>query len=546
MLQSTDGKYFDPVLVPYLKALHVVLGHQANVEHMKRPAWLDAVDFCVEGIDSFVLDSQREPESIPRSSSGTAGRSLPSRTLVRSASTSSNGANDSNTISLAKSHAEELLEILQSLLTPTSVPVSEVYETTTKCVLNFWQALWDSQGSRVEKSFVSIFKVLNRTISFTRTDKTVFTMAIAQDIVPIISQFWRSKSVAKDEGLNAVRDEMLIFLFAVHPHLEKCIRNGDHVLKRLEELAEVLKTDYGKRAAKDQLQIDDLEMEDFGSQPALAPFRLESFWLRAHNIRGERNWAHLQVIGILEGLISIGKQNEPNPQRNDEDLEKHIRKRQKVAYTSNRILDSLKHEEEKPRVAGLQTIPFILTNQQLKASELEELLHRLAALAADKRGDVAVWALIAMSRFVMALVTISSLLTYVLPSCTFQKSSTVVDSSLWLSLWRIGTRALVLSNTCRAASLQLHSILAANLLVYRDVSEDVSAIITSADVSGPVLLCDSSLFLMMHLLQTRIREVPGASLATSKHTIRWLFARWDPGMYNVRLCNIKCTKLASR
>jgi ataxia telangiectasia mutated family protein len=401
MLQSTDGKYFDPVLVPYLKALHVVLGHQANVERMKRQAWLDVVDFCVEGIDSFVLESHKEPENIPRSSSGTAGKSMPSRTLVRSASTSSTGANDSNTTSLAKAHAEELLEILQSLVTPASVPISEVYETTTKCVLSFWQALWNSQGSRVEKSFVSIFQVLNRTIQFTKTDKTVFTMAIAQDIVPIISQFWRSKSVAKDEGLNAVRDEMLIFLFAVHPHLEKCLRNGDPILKKLEELADVLKTDYGKRAAKDQLQIDDLEMIDFGSP--LTPFHLDAFRLRAHNIRGERNWAHLQVIGLLEGLISTGLTCESTPKRTDEELEKHVRKRQKVARNSDRILDSLKQEEEKPRVAGLQMIPFILVNQQLKASELEELLHHLAALVADKRGGVAVWALIAMSRFVLLL-----------------------------------------------------------------------------------------------------------------------------------------------
>jgi ataxia telangiectasia mutated family protein len=132
-----------------------------------------------------------------------------------------------------------------------------------------------------------------------------------------------------------------------------------------------------------------------------------------------------------------------------------------------------------------------------------------------------------------ALARLSCLLIFAIYSCTFQYSSTFVDSSLWISLWRTGTRALVLSNTCRSASLQLHSILAANLLIYRDVSEDVSAIITSADVSGPVLLCDSSILLMMHLLQIRIREVPGASLTTSKHAIRWLFAKWDPGMYNV-------------
>lgn len=89
----------------------------------------------------------------------------------------------------------------------------------------------------------------------------------------------------------------------------------------------------------------------------------------------------------------------------------------------------------------------------------------------------------------------------------------------------------MLSSTCRAAALQLHAILSRQILTYKDVSEDVSAIITSADVSGPVILCDSSIYFMVHLLQTRIREVPSSSLGTSKHTIRWLFAKWDPGKY---------------
>lgn len=53
--------------------------------------------------------------------------------------------------------------------------------------------------------------------------------------------------------------------------------------------------------------------------------------------------------------------------------------------------------------------------------------------------------------------------------------------------------------------------------------------ITAADVSGPVVLCDSALFLMMHLLHVRVIEVPGASLVACQHVIRWVFARWSPG-----------------
>jgi hypothetical protein len=76
-------------------------------------------------------------------------------------------------------------------------------------------------------------------------------------------------------------------------------------------------------------------------------------------------------------------------------------------------------------------------------------------------------------------------------------------------------------------------MLAAGLIKYHEVGEDVNVMITAADVSGPVALCDSAISLMMHLLHVRVTEVPGASLLVCQHVIRWLFARWNPGMYLV-------------
>lgn len=72
-------------------------------------------------------------------------------------------------------------------------------------------------------------------------------------------------------------------------------------------------------------------------------------------------------------------------------------------------------------------------------------------------------------------------------------------------------------------------MLATGLIEYQDVGEDVNAMITAADVSGPVSLCDSALFLMMHLLHVRVTEVPNANLLVCQNVIRWLFARWNPG-----------------
>ena len=73
-------------------------------------------------------------------------------------------------------------------------------------------------------------------------------------------------------------------------------------------------------------------------------------------------------------------------------------------------------------------------------------------------------------------------------------------------------------------------MLAMGLVQYHEVGEDIEAMITAADISGPVVLCDSSVFLMMHLLHVRVTEVPGASLTTCSYVTRWLLSRWNPGM----------------
>lgn len=100
----------------------------------------------------------------------------------------------------------------------------------------------------------------------------------------------------------------------------------------------------------------------------------------------------------------------------------------------------------------------------------------------------------------------------------------------WTQVWQIGARALIFSATCRAAAAKLHAMLAAGLVQYHEIGEAIDGMITAADINGPAVLCDSSLFFMMHILHTRVTEVPGASLIACQYVTRWLFTRWNPGM----------------
>ncbi|KAF4634334.1 hypothetical protein G7Y89_g3781 [Cudoniella acicularis] len=505
---NAAGEFCAPIVSDYFRTLCALLEHQAHVERLKHNTWIEAVDFCLQGLNEYIGVKENGPVVLSRTSSN-LGTSLAVRTVPRSSAT--NGQNRRNSSSLSKQDADEALQAIHSLVAASNAPLHARFREIIDTVVRYLHL----QGSSVGRVHQLAFSAINNVLSYTRIDQTSFSLSVAMDVIPAIYVFWQSKTLAKDEMLNSVRDEMLMFLFAVHPHLERGIRDArnDSIFTMLEGMADALRADYGKRASRDQLQLDDLDMVDLGTEALNnTPFSLKAFRLRSHNNKAERNWAILQIVGLLERLVSLGHQKFVTPKESEKDLEDdiHPRKRQRVVQSSDRILEPLKSPDERLRLASLQMLPFILANCQKSASDLQEILDLLESCASDKRGTIAAWTLLAIA------------------SCTFQKCVTKIEPMQWIPLWHLGTRALTFSSTCRAASLLLHAVLARQLLQYQDIGKDVSAIITVADISGPVVLCDSAIFLMIHLLQLRITEVPSASLLTSHHVIRWMFARWNP------------------
>lgn len=75
----------------------------------------------------------------------------------------------------------------------------------------------------------------------------------------------------------------------------------------------------------------------------------------------------------------------------------------------------------------------------------------------------------------------------------------------------------------------LCAILKTQLLPLHTVADDISNIVTMADICGPAVLVDSSLVLMHCLANTRNELVPSAIQKTSSNVIRWVFSNWKPG-----------------
>jgi ataxia telangiectasia mutated family protein len=394
-LPKADGEYCEPIAQHYLKALSAIFKHTANVERLKTEKWLELVDFCLQGVNQYLHDNDGEASGLSRSFSSLGSNhfsgSVPKSVVGNGRAHIQNG-------SISRQNAEDLLQTLLSLVSASNAPLAKRYQAVADCTMRFLV----SQSSTVSQLHQVAFSIVNAVLFFTRVDHTAFSQSIANDAVPIIWRFWQGKNVAKDEMLSSVRDEMLTLLLIIHPHLERSLKDGDtsDLLSKLEDLLDVLRADYARRLDRDQIQLDDLEMEDLGAKPIeTIPFRLYAFRLKPFNIRAERNWANLLIIGILERLVNIGDEKRKLATDIEEpDGDRHPRKRQRTSQSLDKVLDPLKSTDENVRMAGLQMVPFVLQEYQLSPSALTALLHELHNCASDKRGNIASWALLAIAR----------------------------------------------------------------------------------------------------------------------------------------------------
>jgi len=390
-LPNSGSGYCKPLAQHYLQALHILFKHQANVEHLKNSIWFDLVDFLIQGINEYLPDDNEGPSGLSRSFQGLGGGLL---TGSAPKSLTSSGQTQSQH-SLTRSNVEDLFQILILFVSAPNAPLPQVYLMVVDTTMRFLRL----QGSHASQVHQRAFSTLNAILQYTRIDHISQTQRIAQDVIPVISRFWQGKAVAKDEMLNSVRDEMLILLFNVYLHLERGIMDDATagILSKVEDLLDILRADYAKRPDQYLLQLDDLEMIDFGAQLRKdTPFSLYAFKLRPHNQKAERNWAQLQVIGMLERLVTFAHQHKES--EGDQEDEEHPRKRQRTVRPSDYLLESLRSDDARVRIAALQILPFVLDTCQLPFSLLTELLALLHTCAGDKRGNIASWALLAIAR----------------------------------------------------------------------------------------------------------------------------------------------------
>ncbi|KAI3344085.1 phosphatidylinositol 3 [Ustulina deusta] len=524
ILPHSDDGLVPPLVSDYTKALATLLGHGANVEILAThdsDGWFTCVDFVVEIISQYAEDADRDVGISRASPAPLSGISMTLPTLTPR-SRNAPKRNNSNDRS-PRGHLSDLMECLSSLVAAPNAPLLQRTKEIASVALQVLQLRYLGLSQLHQLAFA----VINAVLVATQTDDTAQTSSLAVECLPLIIYWWQARTASKyDALLNVVRTEMLKVLYNIHLQLEFLARENNEttLLEDIENLSEVLWSEYSKRDDRAQLQQDDLAY--IVNHHAINHFYLQLFALRPFNVEGERQWAVVQILAMLEAIMWKRAQSSHTSPTSDKNSEQPRKKQRKDAGFS-RLRYKLRSIDLSTQFAALQMVPFFVSDINITAEEMCDILSILISLVTNKNSKVSTWAMVACA--------------------SLTAKSVPLDGSfdtLWKQAWQVAVRSVSMAGTCRAASFLLYCILKNKLLTYNEVMGDISDMVTTADVNGPAVLVDSSLILMTTLLQFRNHHLPNASHATNNHVIRWMFSRWFPADANfISSCSMHVSPL---
>jgi serine-protein kinase ATM len=394
-LPGRDGDFVQPLLKDYVRSITAILAHQPNVEQLATrdgDIWQTCVDFSISGISRYLENVVRDPTLISRASPapGTAqGQSL--------SLTHSSGRSGSNTAARTASqmHRSTLLDLIQCLYYLARAPNAPLHsraKEVSDAAVHVLQIKALSLGQIQQFAFATI----NILLPGRQLDDLTLGKVLASNLIPLICHWWQSRAVSKDEMLNSLRDEMLKSLFFIHLHLEQLtVVEGDQALRRdLEDLAEALSLEYSRWSARDQLHIDDLM---FGATLPQDYFQLQNFGLRPHNVTGERKWAVVQSLALLERILIRSSSSHRAAAAEDD----QPRKKRKTSSDTDRLRDKLSSGNTEIQKVSLQVLPFLVETKVFNSREILGIIPDLLALVTDKDHHKASWAMISCARWVV-------------------------------------------------------------------------------------------------------------------------------------------------
>lgn len=500
VLPGPDEDYVAPLLQDYVKSLSELLSRHAHVELLARKGaapWEDCVDFFLD-LTEYALPEESNLLSGPMS------RVSPTPGTLRSTGRSSSSTQSSKRVG----HGEggplrDALEGLHHLTQGSNAPLPLRSSQIVSVILRVLRIKHMSLGSIQTLCFA----ILNTIFSSLKVESFQNANDLVKEMVPLMAYWWRAEKVSQDELIRALRNEILKAIFLNHLHLEYLALHAKDIdmQSSLEDLADPIWQEYSKRGEAFRLQFVDITFAT--SNLPHDHLRNALFGLRPHNVEGESYWALVQNLAFLESLLLRCKNK--SAQDVDDNAEQP-RKRRRTQEQSSRLRLKLRSKDVSVRRTALQLVPFIVSTNAFGDSDAAQLFDELIALGTEKDAITSSWVLVACA------------------SCAIKPKVLRGQQDVWRQAWHMAARSVSLPGTSRAACALLRVILISDFLPYHIISEELSSIVTTADVHGPAVLSDTSLALMTELFHIRNTRLPSASQATCSHIIRWMFLKWNP------------------
>ncbi|KAF2087943.1 hypothetical protein K490DRAFT_40640, partial [Saccharata proteae CBS 121410] len=506
MLRAGSDGRCEPLEADYVKCIRIILEHQPHTEHLTSKEWTDIAEFCIERITRLNSASQQPSGSVQNTLRSSSVPPEPSAQPTPKSGTqaTTNGKGDTSTNAVI----DDLVACLRQLTSASNAPLFNQAPSILSCLVSFLQTPRTPGASYVD-AFATVNSILSKhSLDFIETIQNTL-----KALLPVISHAWLTK-------LQTLKDEMLITLVHSKAHLESMLQvtldESADLRHYLEKVVEVMLADYTKKAEKDQLQIDDLQLRcSTDSVPGSHPLQTALFSLKPGVPRSENGWMTVYFLAHISALLDSTRKALDLSFLLDEDETPNKRQR-----GSDHLLEYIRQIGSTPhptRICALQIIAFMVQGMRLSVDDLETVMERLANFISDGHAAVSSWAMLAIA------------------ACTLQipKAAHRLKSSI-LTAWHLTSRTLTAAASCRAASHLMDMLLRLGLLEYAEVAEFIDAMISSADLHGPVILADTTSSLWVTVLHMKSSGSPHTSQSIADRMIRWVFSKWAPSNFEDR------------
>ena len=391
---ATNGTYCEPLVLDYLKALAVLLSYRAHVEHLSEEAWQGAVDFCVECVRDLAVSKEgtsSEANSHHGSLSWRGGRNFSRHSSPTDALSSFQQVNGSQAAAFPKlqSSSEDILLCLKWLvLTPKSAVLNRaeaILDSVLQLLRNYPHPMNIQQSS---------YNIVEQILSCTLTSDIELSLQTLRALVPVIRKYWQRISQSQRDAALAifVRCEALLSRLYERDSNEEDIQHPQRLLQVIQE-------QYCARKLRDQLNIDNIILFDWGADQAHSgrPSRTRASTILQESAETEEPWNVLRLSAIIHTALEQHFITHGRPEVNEDDSSPVAKRRKQPSPIGDLIL-SLKHQQTATRIYALQVISFIIELYPFSAQILQSLLDTFISLLSNEDINVVNWTLYSLSR----------------------------------------------------------------------------------------------------------------------------------------------------